>query len=380
MFTKQISIITIAVKYLLAVILVALGGCQSALTLYEQDLTLITNASQMPDLQEAFRNKSDGLIQSIDQSLAWFDTPSSKASYAKLNMLATHENARQSLITFRNLLVQSANAKEFANIILSQFNIYQSAGNDKRGNVLFTGYFAPEFLASRMQNDLFKYPLYELPEYFFEYKDSNMPTRYKIESRNLLKGSEIAWLKDPLSVYLIQVNGSAKLRLPDGSSMQVSYTATNFLEYTSLGKLLVSAGFSTPDEMSMQKIRDIYNHSPEIVEELMLENDRYVFFCESNGSDWPKGSIGVALTPHASLAMDNSVFPQAGIFLVDTSIENANGEPSRYVRLMLNQDTGGAIKGPGRADIYMGVGKQAGDIAGNLKSNGQLFYFLLKRN
>ena len=334
----------------------------------------------MPNLQEAFRNKSAGLIQSIDQSLAWFDTPSSKASYAKLNLLATHENAKQSLITFRNLLVQSTNAKEFANNILLQFNIYQSAGNDKRGNVLFTGYFAPQYLASRTQSEQFNYPLYALPENFYEYRDSQSPTRYKIESRNLLKGSEIAWLKDPLSVYLIQVNGSAKLRLPDGSSMQVSYTATNFLEYTSLGKLLVSAGFSTPDEMSMQKIREIYNHSPEIVEELMLENDRFVFFSECSGSNWPKGSIGVALTPQASLAMDNTVFPLAGILLVDTNIENAIGEQSRYVRLMLNQDTGGAIKGPGRADIYMGVGKQAGDIAGNLKSNGKLFYFLLKPN
>ena len=112
----------------------------------------------------------------------------------------------------------------------------------------------------------------------------------------------------------------------------------------------------------------------------MLENDRFVFFSESSGNNWPKGSIGVALTPQASLAMDNTVFPLAGIFLVDTNIENAIGEQSRYVRLMLNQDTGGAIKGPGRADIYMGIGKQAGAIAGNLKSNGKLFYFLLKRN
>lgn len=380
MFTKQISFFIILSKYTVAIILIALCGCQSTLTLYEQDLTLITSASQMTDLKEAFRNKSDGLIQAIDQSLEWFSTPSSKTIYAKLNSLATHENARQSLITFRKLLLQSKDAESFARSTLSQFNIYQSAGSDKRGNVLFTGYFAPEYLASRVLSEQFKYPLYELPENFYEYRDSSSPTRYEIESSKLFGGHEIAWLKDPLSVYLIHVNGSAKLRLQDGSQMCVSYTATNYLEYTSLGKLLIAAGLSDPDEMSMQKIREIYDHSQKIVEELMLENDRFVFFCEASDKNWPSGSIGIALTPQASLAMDQLIFPPAGIFLVDTQIEDANESPSRYVRVMINQDTGGAIKGPGRADIYMGVGKQAGDIAGKLKSHGKLFYFLLKRN
>lgn len=332
----------------------------------------------MPNLKEAFRNKSDGLLRSIDQSLAWFDTPSSKAKYAKLNSISTHKKARQSLITFRNLLLQSADAEEFADNIFSQFNIYQSAGNDKQGNVLFTAYFAPEYLASRIQSEQFKYPLYELPKNFFEYRDSQMPTRYEIESSDLLKGPEIAWLKDPLSVYLIQVNGSAKLRLPDGSQMCVSYSATNHLEYTSLGKLLIAARFSEPEEMSMQKIREIYDHSPEIVEELMLENDRFVFFSESHCDNWPTGSIGVLLTPQASLAMDHLVFPPSGLFLIDVQIGDATEASTRYVRIMLNQDTGGAIKGTGRADIYIGVGKEAGEIAGKLNSIGKLFYFLIK--
>ncbi|MCH8823938.1 MAG: MltA domain-containing protein [Planctomycetes bacterium] len=377
MRTKQINILISSLRLLLVMILAGICGCQESLHI--QNLTLITDASQRPYLEEAFRNKSQGLLRSIDQSLVWFETSTNTFKYNPPFALLTHQQARQSLVTFRNTLLQSTDAKEFATSIMLQFNIYQSVGNDGRGTVLFTGYFAPQYLASSTQSEQFNYPLYSLPENFYEYRDSQSPTRYEIESSKLLDGYEIAWLEDPLSVYLIQVNGSAKLLLEDGSNLFISYTTTNKHQYTSLGKLLISAGLSKPDEMSMQKIREIYGRSPKLVLEKMLENDRYVFFKESRDSDWPKGSIGVALTPHASLAMDNSVFPQAGIFLVDTSIENARGEPSRYVRLMLNQDTGGAIKGPGRADIYMGVGKQAGDIAGNLKSNGQLFYFLLKR-
>ncbi len=214
------------------------------------------------------------------------------------------------------------------------------------------------------------------------------PTLLAAELEKLQRPAEIyiSHMKPGLSTLLRFVgiglqtlsNGSAKLLLPDGSAMFISYTATNEHHYTSLGKLLIAAELSKPAEMSMQKIQEIYKHSPELVQEMMLENDRFVFFTESEGNNWPRGSIGIALTTQASLAMDNTVFPTCGIFLVETSIESASGEPSRYVRLMLNQDTGGAIKGPGRADIYMGVGKKAGDIAGKLKSNGRLFYFLLK--
>lgn len=334
----------------------------------------------MPDLEKAFNNKCDGLLRSIDLSLAWIEKPTSQLLDFKQFDSLTSKQLKQSLKTFRYLLLHSEDAEDFAASILAQFNIYQSAGDDGQGAVLFTGYFAPQYLASRTQSQHFKYPLYELPENFYEYRDSSSPSRYEIESGKLFGGHEIAWLEDPLSVYLIHVNGSAKLMLPDDSTMYVSYTSTNYLEYTSLGKLLIAAGLSKPEEMSMQKIREIYDRSPEIVQEMMLENDRFVFFSEDSGNNWPRGSLGIALTPQASLAMDKIVFPPVGIFLVDTQIEDASEEPSHDVRFMLNHDTGGAIKGSGRADIYMGVGERAGAIAGNLKSDGKLFYFLLKRN
>ena len=128
---KQNNFLISSIRTLLLVAFAGSCGCQELL--HNQNLIFVTDSSQRPYLEEAYRNKNNGLLRAIDQSLAWFETPTSKSSYSQPFALLTHKQAKQSLVTFRNILLQSADTETFANRILSEFNTYKSVGNDGRG-------------------------------------------------------------------------------------------------------------------------------------------------------------------------------------------------------------------------------------------------------
>jgi membrane-bound lytic murein transglycosylase A len=156
--------------------------------------------------------------------------------------------------------------------------------------------------------------------------------------------------------------------------MYVSYHGKTDRPYRSLGDLLVEAGLLRPEERSLTGIRRVYAENPRAVEALMKRNESFVFFRETLAEGWPCGSLGFPVTPMTTLATDKRIFPRAGLVLVDT----AAGAPGDLCRFMLDQDTGGAIRAPGRADIYKGVGPEAEGLAGERKSEGRLYYFFLK--
>ena len=141
---------------------------------------------------------------------------------------------------------------------------------------------------------------------------------------------------------------------------------------------MVDAGLLRADEVSLPAIRRVYRAQPQRVEELMYENECYVFFTEYEGDNWPAGSLGVKVTPESSLATDKKIYPRGGIVLVDTDAVTFTGGRRAFLRFMLDQDTGGAIQAPGRADIFMGVGPGAEILAGGQYAEGRLYYFFLK--
>lgn len=359
----------------------------------ESALRLITDPSRLPDLARAWENAQTNkpyLLEAFDQSLRWFRAPSSKQFFPFESF--SHEQAAASVVAMKQLAQDAKTAADFRRDVLRLFDVYESVGYNNEGIVLFTGYYAPVFNASRERTARFAYPLYKRPADLVtdpvtgEPKGRKTPdgsvvpyfTRREIERNNMFAGSELVWLEDDLSAYIIHVNGSAKLRLPDGTSMYIGYAGKTDRSYVGLGKSMVDEGLIDKNKLSLRAIEDYYRRDPAKVRELIYRNENYVFFTEYDQSIWPAGSLGVRVTEQTSLATDKKIYPRGGIVLVDTEGVTVSGRKRDFLQFMLDQDTGGAIKAPGRADIFMGQGPTAEILAGGQFAEGRLYYFMLK--
>lgn len=375
----------------------------------ESALRLITDPARMPHLAGAFRDYRDAnepfLRNAIDQSKKWFLAPSSRQFFpfdvpgassggAIPGGGITHDQAHASLHAFEHLLVESADAASFVADVQRMFNIYESVGYNSEGIVLYTGYYAPEFRASRTRGGAFQYPLYKRPDDLVtdpvtgdplgrRMPDGTLapwPTRREIEQSNMFAGSELVWLDDPLSVYIIHVNGSAKLKLEDGDIMYVGYGGKTDRPYGSLGQAIIEAGLAERANMSLARIKQLYRRHPDRIMELTYANESYVFFTEYAGGNWPAGSLGVRVTEQTSLATDKRIYPRGGLVLVDTQTVTFSQGHRAFLRFMLDQDAGGAIRAPGRADIFMGIGPSAEILAGGQYAEGRLYYLFLRED
>jgi membrane-bound lytic murein transglycosylase A len=208
-------------------------------------------------------------------------------------------------------------------------------------------------------------------------------TRHEIDTLGRLKGKghEIAWVKDPVDLFFLHIQGSGLLRLEDGRLLHLNYAASNGRPYTSIGKILLDLGKIREEELSMQRLRRYLFDHPEEREDLLARNERYIFFRIAR--DGAIGSLGVPLTPGRSIATDSRLFPKGALAFIVTQrpiLDDAGNlvgwQPvSRFV---LNQDTGAAIRGSGRVDLFFGNGPEAGAAAGHMRSTGRI-YFLLKK-
>jgi membrane-bound lytic murein transglycosylase A len=323
--------------------------------------------SVAPLLSEAYAHRADGLETALARSRAWLDGPAAAARYPFTlddGRVLSRAEARAALDAVSAALA-AGDETAFRRVIESSLEARESAGPAH-----FTAYYAPEYAARRRPGGRFRHPLHAAPPALApdNPRRAVWHTRREIEDGSLLAGREIAWLPDALSAYLVQVNGSARLRLADGSFMHVGHCATNERPYTSLGRLLIEAGRVPAAEMSMAAIRAEFRRDPEGVEALMRRNDRYVFFEVLPGARWPRSAFGIALTPGASAATDPALVPPGAVLLVETTLPD--GAP--YVRLVVSQDTGGAIRGPGRVDLYLGAGEEVGAVAGRMNAGGRV--------
>jgi membrane-bound lytic murein transglycosylase A len=207
--------------------------------------------------------------------------------------------------------------------------------------------------------------------------------RREIEEENALVGraEALAWVKDPVDVFFLQIQGSGKIYLDTGDVINVHYHGSNGRPYRSIGTLLIEEQKIPREEMSMQRIRSYLRNHPEEMASIFNYNPSYVFFkIESEG---PLGSLNVLLTPGRSIALDRRLFPHAALAFIRTQkpVLNSAGQIDRWVscrRFVLNQDTGGAIQGPGRADLFWGNGPYAEMAAGHLAHVGELYFLILK--
>ena len=331
----------------------------------------------------------EALIKSIDQSLRYLRSKRAAAAYGRIsakNPGITRNRVYRSLRRFKQLVLAAKSAQELQGAIEREFVYYQSIGNDNQGTVLFTAYYEPLYLASRKRTAEFKYPVYRLPPNLRSWPRPH-PTRLELEGedglqggKGKLKGLELFWFRDRFEPYIIQVQGSARLKLTDGKVTSIGYAGNTARNYKSLGKLLVKDGKLPEDGVTMPTILEYFEKNPEDLNVYLPQNESFVFFVETNGRP-AQGAISV-LTPERSIATDKSLMPPGGLALIRAPFPfmNENGELEHRTvsRFVLDQDTGGAIKGAGRVDYYLGTGKVAGDRAGITVNNGQLFYLLLK--
>lgn len=276
-----------------------------------------------------------------------------------------------------------------------------SAGGDPEG--LFTGYYEPLLQGSRKRSDRYRVPLYvrppdlvmvDLGEFREELKGQRIagrveegdlvpyPDRKAIEEGALSgRDLELVWVDDPADAFFLQIQGSGRVRLDDGSEMRVGYAAQNGHPYFAIGKDLVERRAMPKDEVSMQSIRRWLEQNPDLADGVMARNASYVFFEELKGrlkEDGPLGAQGVPLTPGRSLAVDLKHWTLGTPVWLDTRAPSPRqGEPDRPLRrLMVAQDTGGAIRGVVRGDVFWGHGGEAAEVAGRMKHPGKMWVLL----
>lgn len=338
--------------------------------------------SQSPDKK--------ALLTSIDRSLQYLQSNEADAAYQNYKVAGiTRARVIKSLQRFRELLLKSKSAAELNAAIKREFVFYQSVGKDKKGSVLFTAYYEPIYTASRLRTSEYRYPIYRLPPNFDSWQKPH-PTRLQLEgadglqaAKSPLKGLELFWLRDRLEPYFAQIEGSARLQLDDGTLTTIGYAGNTAYNYKSIGKELANDQKLPLEGMTMPIIVDYFQKHPQELNTYIPRDPSFVFFQENHGTP-AGGSIKVPLTAERSIATDKSLMPPGALALIRASFPfvNSQGNMEHLVvsRYVLDQDTGGAIRGPGRVDYFLGAGKVAGDRAGVTVSDGQLYYLLLKPN
>jgi membrane-bound lytic murein transglycosylase A len=352
-------------------------------------LRKITNPDQIPDFTLACMDLAE-LRGAIDKSLSYLNKPSSKKYFPVSDI--THSQVVDSLKAFAGLLDSGLSGNQLNAAIRDKFDVYMSVGCDDEGTVLFTGYYTPIFDGSFTRTERFCYPLNTPPDDLVKGSDGEIlgrrmpdgqitkyPPRAVIEGANMLRGKELVWLGDPFEAYIAQVQGSAKIKLPDGKLTTVGYAANNGHEYHSVAEELIKDGKIPAEQMSLSAMIEYFKKHIDEVARYVRRNPRYVFFKKEEGS--PRGSLNEPVTPMRTIATDKSIFPRGCLTFISTTLPRPVGSDvvkQVYSGFALDQDTGGAIRAPGRCDVYMGVGDTAGKLAGQTYQEGKLYYLFSK--
>ena len=341
----------------------------------------------------------------LDASIAYYRKAGSTGSHCFADQCFTGREMAAALCRFRYIVISAGTAEEKTRAIAEAFRFYRSTGGDGNGTVLFTGYFEPVLDGSLHKTDRFRWPLYRTPDetvsihlgrFGAKYGHDRIVgrlqgkevvphfTRNQIDGGGSLegKGLEIAWVDDPVALFFLHIQGSGRIRLPDGRFLRVGYAESNGRPFRGLTGYMAEKGLLAEREKTYEHLKAYLKEHPETQGELMAHNERYIFFrITGNG---PVGSLGLTVVPGRSIAADPSVFPKgAPAFMVSRKpVFNDKGKLERwesFSRFVFSHDTGEAIKGPGRADLFCGAGDEAERVAGSLKEKGELFFLAPRR-
>jgi membrane-bound lytic murein transglycosylase A len=364
----------------------------------------VVTGSDLP----AFRDDLDreSLARAVRKSLEYYARLPERTTYRLATERFTVRDMKESLGAFLEIVETSDSPATIERRVLETFDVYRASGSSPSGRVLFTGYYEPVLKGSPGRSEKYQYPIYRKPDdsvvvqlgkFREKYRNERLVGRVKngelvpyfsreeIDGAGVLenRGLEIAWFADPVDIFFLHIQGSGMICLPDGMCFQVSYAQSNGRAYRSIGRLLIDSGKATRENLSMQGIKKYLREHPEEAREILNYNESYVFF--RRVEEGPVGSIGVALTGGRSIATDQTIFPRGALAFVKTRkpVIGPGGDIRSWVpfsRFVLNQDTGGAITGPGRVDLFCGRGNEAEITAGHLKEEGDLYFLVLKKD
>ena len=357
--------------------------------------------------REARASDWNALRASIDQSLSWLkvQAPGRKLTFGPRTVTA--RELTDALTRFRAMLADDPAPDVLASRVRAAFDVMEASGAQGDSRVLFTGYYEPAIEASLTKRPGYEVPIYKRPGDFVEIRlaewggalegqrsivgrlDGNRVRPYF--SREEIgegwlqnKRLEIAWAKDPVDLFFVEIQGSGTLLLPDGRKKRIGYGGSNGRPYRSIGGLLISEGEIPSQQMSMQALREWLAANPDERARVLDFNQSFVFFKFLETG--PVGSLHRPVTPERSIATDLSMFPPGALAFVSTTypvaVTGTAGQTSitwePLDRFVLNQDTGGAIKGAGRVDVFWGQGEAATLAAGMMKQPGKLWFLVPK--
>lgn len=349
----------------------------------------------------------DGDLASLKQAVARTRTYLSGLKRPSLTLgdrQVPVEQLRRSADRFAELLERHGGTPEFERAVQAEFEWVSMPGTDGQGKVHFTGYHLPQLEAREKPDATFRFPLYAAPSDMVSIALG--PFRTSLAGQTLLgrvqgnqvvpyfsrseiddgralegRGLEIAWVSDELARYSLMIQGSGLLRYGDGRIVNVNYAAQNGHAYSSLGKHLVADGKIPQALVSMPAIEAYFKTHPTELRGYLNRNASYIFF--RLAPEGPYGCDGIPLTAGRAIATDKRLFPSGAIAYIayPKATFDDQGRPTRWEtggRFVCDQDTGGAILGPGRIDIYWGGGEEAARRAGTLNGEGRAHYLLLK--
>ncbi len=310
----------------------------------------------------------------------------------------------RSLEFFQKILASRPTPAELSTVIQKHYQVYQAAGDAATGKVLFTGYYEPILKGSPVETSTYKYPIYSRPDDlvtielsrfspkfsgetligrytgktvvpYYDRKDIDAKKDFRRRARVL------AWVDDRIGLFFLQIQGSGKIQMGAAPEINVHYHITNGRPYRSIGKILVDEGKIPKEQVSMQSIRAYLKAHPQEMDTILDANPSYVFL--KLEPDGPLGNLNVPLTPGRSVAVDKKCFPPAALMYIQSQkpVMNDSGGIASWEplnRFAVNQDTGGAITGAGRADIFWGSGPYAELAAGHLQHPGNMYFMVLK--
>lgn len=365
-----------------------------------QKLTL----SKYPDFKDDLEYSD--LEEGIGQSLLYLNKLPSEREFKFGNDKFTTTHMIRSFQYFLSFLKTEPSKNELNDFIRLHYSVYQSRGSDIDGDILVTGYYEPVLSGSLNRNEEYQYPVYSRPDDLvtidlalfssglkgkkivgrfagktvLPYYDRLAITKGAISAVN---GNVLAWVKDRVDLFFLHIQGSGKIKFDNGAVLNVHYHGTNGKPYRSIGRLLIDKGKIPAAEMSMQKIREYLHQHPEELDQTLNYNPSYVFFKTEIES--PIGFLGVKLVPGRSIALDKRLFPLASMAFIETEkpLIDDSGKIHNWTdckRFVLNHDTGGAIKGQARADLFWGNGIYAEIAAGHMQQSGKLYFLILKQD
>jgi membrane-bound lytic murein transglycosylase A len=363
----------------------------------------VVTGSDLPVFRDDLDRES--LARAVRKSLEYYARLPERITYRLAAERFTVREMKDSLEAFLEIVENSDSPATIERRVRETFDVYRASGGAPSGRVLFTGYYEPVLKGSPGRSEQYRYPIYRKPDdsvvvqlgkFREKYRNERLVgriengelvpyfSREEIDGAGVLenRGLEIAWFADPVDIFFLHIQGSGMICLPDGACFQVSYAQSNGRTYRSIGKLLIDSGRATRENLSMQGIKKYLREHPEEAREILNYNESYIFF--RRVEEGPVGSIGVALTGGRSIATDQTIFPRGALAFVKTRkpVIGPGGDIRSWVpfsRFVLNQDTGGAITGPGRVDLFCGRGNEAEITAGHLKEEGDLYFLVLKK-